>query len=81
MLDNMQYCTVSSSSHCEGRSCHRNIRGSGSLPAECSIVSFLLNRQREAREVQPLLWPHCKIAEESEKQKKQRTPDDSIIIH
>lgn len=55
------------SSRCEGHGCHSTIRGSGSPPAECSIVSCLLNRQSGEREVQPLLWHHCKTAKESEK--------------
>lgn len=56
-------------SSCEGHGCHSTIRGSGSPPAECSIVSCLLNRQRGEREVQPLLWHRCKTAAEMEKKK------------
>lgn len=67
------FCCFLSSS-CEGHGCHSTIRGSGSPPAEHSIVSCPLNRQRGEREVQPLLWHRCKTAEERKK-----TSDDCII--
>lgn len=53
---NVQFCAASSFPCCEGQDCHITIRGSGSPPAEGSIVSSLLNRNSE---VQPLLWHPC----------------------
>lgn len=55
-MANVQFCAASSFPCCEGHDCHITIRGSGSPPAECSIVSSLLNRNSE---VQPLLWHPC----------------------
>lgn len=65
------------SSCCVGHGCHSTIRGSGSPPAECSIVSCLLNRQRGERGPPSIVAP----LQNSKEDKKKKTSDDCIITH